>query len=380
MSDYPIYLDNQATTPMDPRVLEAMLPYFKENFGNPHSEGHSFGWTAGGALDQSRALVAKLVGADAREIVFTSGATESCNIALRGIANKNLKRRKRIVTVATEHASVLGTCIALQDDGFEVVILPVQRDGIVDLNIVQEAVNTQTLVVSVMLANNEIGVIQPIREISKICQKVGAYLHTDATQAVGKIPVDVQFLDVDFMSFSAHKFYGSKGIGALYTRWGNLDALQPLTTGGGQEIGLRPGTVAVPLVVGFGEASYIAQKEIKKDMEHTGQLAKKLYTMLQDRIPEVQLFGHPLNRLPGNLSIGFPNVSGEDVIARVGECLAISTGSACSSVSAEVSHVLEALGIGDDAANSGVRISIGRFNRAEEIQKAVDILVEATKY
>ena len=248
MSDYPIYLDNQATTPMDPRVLEAMLPYFKENFGNPHSEGHSFGWTAGGALDQSRALVAKLVGADAREIVFTSGATESCNIALRGIANKNLKRRKRIVTVATEHASVLGTCIALQDDGFEVVILPVQRDGIVDLNIVQEAVNTQTLVVSVMLANNEIGVIQPIREISKICQKVGAYLHTDATQAVGKIPVDVQFLDVDFMSFSAHKFYGSKGIGALYTRWGNLDALQPLTTGGGQEIGLRPGTVAVPLL------------------------------------------------------------------------------------------------------------------------------------
>ena len=379
MNDQPIYLDNQATTPIDPLVLEAMLPYFTEDFGNPHSDSHPFGWKAGNALEQSRALVASLIGADAREIVFTSGATESCNIALRGIANRKPKERRRIVTVATEHACVIETCLALRDDGFEVIILPVQRDGIVDLDVVREAVDPQTLIVSVMIANNEIGVLQPVGDIAKICREAGAYLHTDATQAVGKILVDVHSFDVDFMSFSAHKFYGPKGIGALYVRWNNYATLQPLTTGGGQERGLRPGTVAVPLAVGFGEASRIAERELKRDMKHTGQLAKMLYAVLRDRIPGIQLFGHPFHRLPGNLSIGFPNISGEEVVARVDEYLALSTGSACASVSVKVSHVLKALDLGDNVANSGVRISIGRFNQEKEIQKAADILIEAVE-
>ena len=405
MNDQPIYLDNQATTPVDPRVLEAMLPYFTEDFGNPHSDSHPFGWKASNALEQSRALVASLIGADAREIIFASGATESCNIALRGIANSNPKGRRRIVTVATEHACVLETYLALQDEGFEVIVLPVQQDGLLNLNVVREAVDTQTLIVSVMLANNEIGVLQPVREIAKICREVGAYLHTDATQAVGKIPVDVQSLDVDFMSFSAHKFYGPKGIGALYVRWNNYDTLQPLTTGGGQERGMRPGTVAVPLAVGFGEASWIAERKLKRDMKHTGQLAKMLYEILRDRLPGIQRFLDI--RFTDYLAILISDfqifrgrqISGEEVIARIDEHLALSTGSACSSVSVKVSHVLKALGLAyrhampragcfpqrvlcldDDVANSGVRISIGRFNREEEIQRAADILTEAVEW
>ncbi len=379
MKERPIYLDNQATTPVDPRVLQAMIPYFVEDFGNPHSDSHSFGWEANGALEQSRALVANLVGADAREVVFTSGATESCNMVLRGVAGKNPNRRQRIVTVATEHACILETCAALEDDGFEVVILPVQSDGTVDLDSVRGAVNPQTLIVSVMLANNEIGVLQPIRDIAEICRQVGAYMHTDATQAVGKIPVDVRSLNVDFMSFSAHKFYGPKGIGALYIRWSQAAALHPLTSGGGQEGGLRPGTVAVPLAVGFGEASRIAQCEMHKDMAHTGHLTGILYDMLRKRFPGVQLFGHPSQRLPGNLNIGFPGIRGDDIVEQVGDRLAISTGSACSSASARASHVLEALNLGHETVQSGIRISIGRFNQKKEIRKAADILIDVAR-
>lgn len=379
MVELPIYLDNQATTPVDPRVLETMLPYFTQQFGNPHSDGHAFGWEAGDALERSRALVASLIGADAREIVFTSGATESCNIALRGLARDELGSRKKIVTVATEHACILETCDALHNEGFEVIALPVQGDGLIDLQVLQGAVDERTLVVSVMLANNEIGVIQPVQEIAAICRKAGIYLHTDATQAVGKIPVNVRLLDVDFMSFSAHKFYGPKGIGALFVRWNNFAVLHPLTSGGGQERGLRPGTVAVPLAIGFGEASRIAAEELEKDMEHTGYLARLLYEELEERIPEIQLFGHPSHRLPGNLNVGFPNISGEEIISRVDNHLALSTGSACSSVSAKASHVLNALNIGDDAALSGVRISIGRFNQEKEIKLATDILIGAAK-
>ena len=377
MDERRIYLDNQATTPVDPRVLHAMIPYFAEDFGNPHSDGHVFGWTAHSALERSRALAAALIGADGREIVFTSGATESCNMVLRGIAKRNPNKRRRIVTVATEHACILDTCAALEGEGFEVVAVPVQQDGILDLDVVREVINTQTLIVSVMLANNEIGVLQPIRDIAEICRQVGAYVHTDATQAVGKIPVDVRSLNVDFMSFSAHKFYGPKGIGALYIRWGQAAALYPLTTGGGQEGGLRPGTVAVPLAVGFGEASRIAQCELHRDMAHTGHLAGILYGMLKERVPSVQLFGHPSRRLPGNLNIGFPGIGGDDVVDRVGNCLAISTGSACSSVSSKGSHVIEALHLDQEVTNGAIRISIGRFNTEEEIRRSAEILKAA---
>ena len=377
MKEQPIYLDNQATTPVDPRVLQAMIPYFAEDFGNPHSDGHSFGWEANNSLERSRTLVAALIGADAREIVFTSGATESCNMVLRGIAKRNPTERRRIVTVATEHACVLETCAALEDEGFEVVVLPVQQDGILDLNVVRDVVSAQTLIVSVMLANNEIGVLQPIRDISEICRQVGAYMHTDATQAVGKIPVDVRALNVDFMSFSAHKFYGPKGIGALYIRWGQAAALRPLTTGGGQEGGLRPGTVAVPLVVGLGEASRIAQCELYKDMEHTGHLAGILYDLLRKRVPDVQLFGHSSQRLPGNLNIGFPGISGDDVVDQVSNRLAISTGSACSSTVSKSSHVIQALNLEQYIAESAIRISIGRFNAETEIMRSAEILTEA---
>ena len=377
MKERPIYLDNQATTPVDPRVLQAMIPYFAEDFGNPHSDGHCFGWEAHSALERSRALVAALIGVDTREIVFTSGATESCNMVLRGIAKKNANERRRIVTVATEHACVLETCAAIEGDGFEVVALPVKRDGIVDLGVVREAVNAQTLIVSVMLANNEIGVLQPLQDIADICRQAGVYVHTDATQAVGKIPVDARTLNVDFMSFSAHKFYGPKGIGALYVRWGQAATLHPLIAGGGQEGGLRPGTVAVPLAVGFGEASRIARCELHKDMARTGRLARNLYDMLRKKGPGMQLFGHPDRRLPGNLSIGFPGVTGNDIVDRVGDRLAISTGSACSSATSKASHVIEALNLDQEDAHNAIRISVGRFNTEREIRSSAEILTEA---
>ena len=378
MGESPIYLDNQATTPADPRIVEAMLPYFTEMFGNPHSDGHPYGWQANTVVEHSRTKVGQLISADSREIVFTSGATESCNLALRGIAKTPSNARRKIVTLATEHACVLETCMSLQEEGFDIKVLPVRSDGIVDLDVVRSAVDDQTLVVSVMIANNEIGVIQPVKEIVEICRKNGAFTHSDATQAVGKIPVNVRSLDIDFLSFSAHKLYGPKGIGALFVNWNSLKRVRPIVTGGGQEGGLRPGTVAVPLAVGFGEACRIASVEMKNDIKHTGKLTKLLYKLLVENRPNIRLFGHPTNRLPGNLNIGFPGVPGDELIERVGERIAMSTGSACSSVSVKTSHVISALGIGDEISNTALRVSIGRFNIESEIRSAAQILVKAT--
>ncbi|MCY4379010.1 MAG: cysteine desulfurase family protein [Candidatus Dadabacteria bacterium] len=380
MNSTPIYLDNQATTRTDPRVLEAMMPYFTEIYGNPHSDSHVFGWNAQEAVDRSRVHVAQLVNADPREIIFTSGATESVNTVLRGLSNQKTKSRNRIVTVPTEHSCVLETCAALSRSGFRVEFLPIQPDGLVDLGQLKKKINKKTLLVSVMLANNEIGVIQPISEIAEICQRVGAYFHTDATQAVGKIPVDVRKLRVDFMSFSAHKYYGPKGIGATYVKWGRLPCLQPLLTGGNQENGLSPGTIPTPLVVGFGEASRIAQTDLDRDMEHCKHLSNTMFEHLARKIPGLLLFGHTETRLPGNLNVGFPGVSGEEIVDRVGSRIAISTGSACSSQTAEPSHVLTALGLSDDIASSGVRISVGRFNQKHEINYAAECLTEAAGY
>lgn len=376
----PVYLDNQATTQTDPRVLEAMVPYFTEIYGNPHSDGHVFGWNAQEAVDRSRVQVAQLINADPRELIFTSGATESVNIVLRGLCTQKKNVRNRVITVATEHSCVLETCVALSRSGFHVDFLPVQPDGLIDLNQLEKNINQKTLLVSVMLANNEIGVIQPISEIAEICQRVGAYLHTDATQAVGKIPVDAHKLGVDFMSFSAHKYYGPKGIGATYVKWGNLRCLEPLLTGGNQENGLSPGTVPAPLVVGFGEASRIAQIDLDRDMEHCKYLSRIMFERLARNIPGLLLFGHAENRLPGNLNIGFPGVSGEEIVNRLGTKIAVSTGSACSSRTAEPSHVLMALGLTEGIASSGVRISVGRFNQENEISYAAKCITEAAGY
>lgn len=372
-----IYLDNNATTPTDPRVVQDMLPYFTDVFGNPHSDAHSYGWEAADAVESARKHVAKLIGADAREIVFTSGATESCGIALRGVCRRAASGRRKIVTVATEHACVLETCRALRKEGFELVELPVERDGLVDWEALRGAIDSRTLIVSVMLANNEIGVIQSIQEIAALCKASGALLHTDATQAVGKIPVDAHALGVDLLSCSAHKLYGPKGVGALYVRWGVSDAIEPLTAGGSQEGGIRPGTVAVPLVVGFGSAARIARNQLERDMAHTRNLAETLYDRLRAQVSDVHLYGHSSRRLPGNLNVGFPGVPGETIIDRVGERLAVSTGSACSSTTAEPSHVLSALEPYGSTASEGVRIGIGRFNEPDDIEAAAGILIQA---
>ena len=372
-----IYLDNNATTQVDPRVVAEMLPYFAESFGNPHSDSHAYGWEASNAVKRSRKQIAELIDADAREIVFTSGATESCNIVLRGVCRRTNSRRKKVVTVATEHACVLETCNALRDEGMEVVVVPVDRSGLVELEVLRRVIDSNTLIVSVMLANNEIGVIQPIEEIAPLCQASGTLLHSDATQAVGKIPVSVRTLGVDFMSCSAHKLYGPKGIGALYMRWGISHVIDPPTTGGSQESGIRPGTLPVPLVVGFGTAAKIAHAELDQDMLHVSQLTDQLYERLKASASDMQVYGHDSRRLPGNLNVGFPGVSGEAIIERVGTRLAISNGAACSSTASAPSHVLTAIDPTGSSANHCVRMGIGRFNSQDEIESAAAILVAA---
>ena len=377
MSPDSIYLDNQATTPLDPTIMEAMLPYFKQDFGNPHSDEHAFGWQASEAIEKARMQIARLLNADKYEIVFTSGATESVNLALQGIAKKPPKGRNKIITVTTEHSCVLECCDYLAKAGVEVVKLPVQNDGLLDMQTVAQAIDKQTLCVSVMLVNNEIGVIQPLKEISKICKQLGVIFHTDATQAITKIPVDVDKLGVDLLSLSGHKIYAPKGIGALYIRKNIEGRITPLIYGGKQEKGLRPGTLPVPLVVGLGEACAIAESQMDEDIKRIAVLTEKLESTLRESVPDLIVFGNQTERVVGNLNIGFPSVAGVQVLARLGDKLAISTGSACASSSFEPSHVLQALGISKELANTALRISIGRFNTAEEIKEAAILLVKS---
>ena len=371
-----IYLDNQATTPLDPLVLEAMLPYFTSDFGNPHSDEHAYGWSAAEAVDQARLQVAHLINADKYEIVFTSGATESVNIALQGVAKASANGRNKIVTATTEHSCVLECCSHLAELGFDVVNLPVKEDGLLDIQEVAQAIDEQTLLVSFMLVNNEIGVIQPLQDIAEICKQSGAILHTDATQAIGKIMVDVDELGVDMLSLSGHKVYGPKGIGALYIRKGIEKRTAPLTYGGGQEKALRPGTLPVPLIVGLGEACSIASERISEDLERIAGLTEKLETALREAIPDLILFGSETERVAGNLNIGFPNITGAQILAKLGDKVAISTGSACASSSFEPSHVLQSLGLSKELASSAIRVSIGRFNTEEEIELATNWLLE----
>lgn len=379
MRPAPIYLDYQATTPLDACVAEAMSPYWNERYGNPHSSGHRFGWDAHDAVAAARFEVASLIGADDDEIVFTSGATESCNLAIRGVAFASVGgdgNRRRIITAATEHPSVMETVRWLGVHGFEAVVLPVDRQGILDMAALETALDDRTLLVSVMAVNNEIGAIQPISKIGELCRKAGAFLHTDATQAVGRMRVDVQQLGVDLLSMSGHKVYGPKGVGALFARARRDLKLEPLTTGGAQEGGIRPGTVPVPLAVGLGAACRIAGRRWQSDAARIGALTERLLSCVRSACPRLRVFGPVRERIPGSLNIGFPGLSAEEVIAGVSDRLAISTGSACSSATSEPSKVLLALGLGPEEAATGVRISLGRFTTGDEVREACSVLTE----
>ncbi len=377
-TDARIYLDNQATTPCDPRVVEAMLPFFTEKFGNPHSVDHSYGWDAQEAVEQARQQIARLIGAQAREIIFTSGATEANNLAIKGAARFRKEQRPHIVTLASEHKCVLESVNAMAREGVEVTLLSPRANGLVDLAALAEVVSERTALVSIMAANNEIGVIQPLAEIGEICRARGAYFHSDAAQAVGKMPLDVEAMKCDLLSISAHKLYGPKGIGALYVRRRPRVRLTPLMDGGGQERGLRSGTLAPPLCVGFGEACRLAGAEMAAEIPRLKDLRDRFLTGLRDALDGVRLHGDLEQRLAGNLSLSFDGVSAAALIRAVPR-LALSTGSACTSASVESSYVLKALGVDAATAGGAIRIAFGRFNSAADMQQALILLVAAVQ-
>lgn len=373
-NDQPIYLDYQATTPMDPRVLEAMMPYFTHKFGNAHSRSHSYGWEAEEGVEKARGQIAKLIGADEKEVIFTSGATESNNLAIKGVAEFYKDRRNHIVTTVTEHKCVLDTCRHLEQEGFTVTYLPVQQNGLVDLDKLREAVTDKTVIVSIMAVNNEIGVIQPLAEIGRICREKGAFFHTDAAQAVGKIPLDVQEMNIDLMSISGHKIYGPKGIGALYVRRKPRVRLAAMIHGGGQERGFRSGTLPTPLCVGIGEACEIAMKEMDVESKRLTKLRDRMLKGLQSKLTDIIVNGDLDQRIPGNLNISFAYVEGESLMMGI-KNLAVSSGSACTSASLEPSYVLRALGVEEEMAHTSLRIGLGRFTTEHEVDTAVDELV-----
>ena len=376
--DTPVYLDYQATTPTDRRVVEAMLPYFTDKFGNPHSNIHALGRQAEAAVDEARAKVADLIGAEAREIVFTSGATESNNLALKGVAEFHRARRNHVVTCLTEHKCVLEAARHLEGQGIDVTYLPVGGDGLIDLAGLSDALGDNTALVSIMAVNNEIGVIQPLAEIGALCRARGVYFHTDAAQAVGKIPLDVDAMSIDLLSISGHKLYGPKGIGVLYVRRRPRVRLVAQIDGGGQERGMRSGTLAPPLCVGLGEACAIAGREMEAEAERLGMLRDRLLEGLRERIAEVTVNGDLERRVPGNLNVAFDHVDGSALLTGLKD-LAVSTGSACTSASIEPSYVLRALGIDDRRAFASLRIGLGRFTTAEEVDYAVGRLAEETE-
>lgn len=373
----PIYLDNHATTPVDPRVLAAMLPYFTEQFGNASSKNHPFGWEAEAAVDSAREQVAKLIGAASpREIVFTSGATESDNLAIKGVAQAYRERGNHIVTCATEHKAVLDSCKALEKQGFKVTYLRVQTNGLLDLQRLEESLTDKTILVSIMAANNEIGTIQPVEEIGRLTRRKGILFHTDATQAVGKIPINVDKMAIDLLSLAAHKIYGPKGVGALYVRGAKPRVkVMPMLDGGGHERGMRSGTLNVPGIVGLGIACELGQKEMGGEAERLMGLRERLRTGLVQQLEDVYINGDPVRRLPGNLNMSFAYIDGESLMMGLKE-IAVSTGSACTSASLEPSHVLKALGLDDSLAHASIRFGVGRFNTAEEIEYTIGRVAE----
>ncbi|OJT08679.1 Cysteine desulfurase, mitochondrial [Trametes pubescens] len=367
----PIYLDMQATTPVDPRVLDAMLPYLTDQYGNPHSRTHAYGWEAEKAVEDARKHVADLIGADSKDVVFTSGATETNNMAIKGVARFNKEKKKHVITTQTEHKCVLDSCRKLQEEGFDVTYLPVQKNGIIRLDELEAAIRPDTSLVSIMTVNNETGVIQPIKEIGEIVRKHrGVYLHTDAAQAVGKIPVDVNEMNVDLMSISGHKLYGPKGVGAAYVRRRPRVRLEPILSGGGQERGLRSGTLPTALVVGMGEAARVARQEMTRDRARIRALSDRLINNINARIEQVVRNGDP-NGYPGCVNLSFSYVEGESLLMALKD-VALSSGSACTSASLEPSYVLRALGAAEDMAHSSLRFGIGRFTTEAEIDYVVD--------
>jgi cysteine desulfurase len=369
-------MDNHATTRVDSRVVEAMLPYFTEYFGNAASRNHEFGWMAEQAVDKARKQIADLIGANPREIIFTSGATESDNLAIKGVAEMYAERGNHIITAATEHKAVLDTCKKLEKLGYRVSYLPVQGDGLIDLDMLKESFTDKTILVTIMYANNEIGVLQPVREIGKLCRERGILFHTDAVQAIGKVPVDVNKDNIDIMSITAHKLYGPKGVGALYVRRRNPRVqITAQMDGGGHERGMRSGTLNVPGIVGLGEACAIAHKEMPGEMKRLQYLRDKLRSKLEAGLDEIYLNGSWEHRLPNNLNMSFAYVEGESLLMGIND-VAVSSGSACTSATLEPSYVLKALGLGDDIAHSSIRFGLGRFNTEEEVDYVADRLVD----
>ena len=376
MLKLPIYLDHNATTPMDPRVLEAMLPYFVENFGNAASRNHSFGWHAEEAVDYAREQIAQLIGADPKEIIFTSGATEGNNLGIKGVYEMYASKGNHIITCTTEHKAVLDTCKHLEKLGAEVTYLEVQPDGLIDLKQLEAAMKPTTILVAIMYANNEIGVIQPVKEIGAIAKKHGALFFTDAVQAVGKIPVDVIADGIDIMSFTAHKMYGPKGVGALYVRRKNPRVkVTAQIDGGGHERGMRSGTLNVPGIVGFGKAAEIARTDMAGDTERVSKLRDKLENALKV-IDETYVNGNPAHRLPHVSNISFKYVEGEGLMMGFNKDIALSSGSACTSASLEPSYVLKALGLGDDLAHSSLRFGLGRYTTEEQIDFTIKAVTD----
>lgn len=371
-----IYMDYQSTTPCDPRVVEKMMPYFETFFGNPHSRNHPHGWAAEEGIDLARSQVASLIQADEREIVFTSGATEANNLALKGVAHFYKDKGSHIVTCVTEHKCVLDACRHLEREGFQVTYLPVQTNGLVDLDLLKSSLTPQTILVSIMAVNNEIGVIQPLAEIGKICRDRGIFFHTDAAQALGKMPLDVNAMNIDLMSLSSHKIYGPKGVGALYVRRKPRVRLVPLINGGGQERGLRSGTLPTPLCVGFGEACYLAGLLMKEESLRIKTLTQRLLEGITSQLSHVYLNGDSVQRIPGNLNLSFAYVEGEGMMMGIKD-LSVSSGSACTSASLEPSYVLRALGVEEELAHTSIRFGIGRYTTEDEIDQAIEQVVDA---
>ncbi|MBI1978354.1 MAG: IscS subfamily cysteine desulfurase [Candidatus Omnitrophica bacterium] len=377
----PIYMDYQSTTPVDPRVLEAMLPYYREGFGNAASRNHAFGQQAHEAVEEARAQIARFINAsEPSEVIFTSGATESNNLALKGIAEMYRERGNHIVTSQIEHKSVLDSCRFLESKGFHVTYLPVNQEGLIHLKDLREAMTQKTILVSVMHANNEVGVLEPIEEVGKIAKEHNIFFHTDAVQSVGKVPFDVQAMEVDLASISAHKIYGPKGIGVLYLRKRNPRArLESIIHGGGHEGGLRSGTLNVPAIVGFGKACEIAAKEMNAESKKIFALREKLRSALLERLGDIYVNGSLEQRIPGNLNVSFAFVEGESLLNEMSEEVAVSSGAACSSAALEPSYVLKALGVGEDRAHTSIRFGLGRFTTDEEVNYTIDRVVKVVK-
>jgi len=372
----PIYMDNNSTTRVDPRVVEAMLPYFTEKFGNAASRSHPFGWETEKATEEAREKIATLIGAGAKEIIFTSGATESDNLALKGVAQMYKKKGNHIITQVTEHKAVLDTCKRLEKEGFQVTYLPVDRYGQVSADQVRDAITPKTILVTIMAANNEIGTLQPIKAIGKVCKEKGVLFHTDAVQAVGKVPVNVEEMGIDLLSLSGHKMYAPKGIGGLYVRKKDPRVrLEPQIDGGGHERGMRSGTLPVPSIVGLGVAAEISRNDMPDESKRLLRLRERLRKGIMDQVPESYLNGHPTERLPGNANISFAYVEGEGLMMGIKD-VAVSSGSACTSASLEPSYVLRALGVGDELAHSSIRFGLGRFNTEEEVDYVIDLVVK----